>query len=349
MIWVSPNTLKPDEVYEIYGVKVNKYLLKDHNVNNISLPTKRTNKFKGVVIHNTPRADSADDGRQYSAATLNNNVATRTTYYVTELSAWQNLELDDMNWSCGDGIKGEGNNGCISLEIIMNSKNKTADLKSRDNGAKLAAYFLYKNNMTVNDMYTHNYFLNIRNGVKGTYSELCTKATPTRNCPYYIVWDWEGFRKQVDAYIVKLGGKSAYNQQSNGKEVQWIFKATSKAAIRPSMDKNSEVLDRVINGDYYPADWINNEWFKHTGQKAYSMLKDGGSLFTKVGEYTTKRTTTTLNVRQSPSLTGHKMTVLQPTTIVYIWGEKPIRADGYDWAKIVIEGKIGYVAAKYLK
>ena len=350
MAWVSPSTVVPDKTYNMNGVKVNVYLLKNHNVNNIALPSKRTNKFKGVVIHNTDRAYSADDGRQYSAATCNDAVATRTSYYISELSAWQNLELSDMNWSCGDGTTGEGNNGCISLEIIMSSRNKAIDLQSRDNGAKIAAYILYKNNMTVNDMYTHNYFLNIRNGhTDWDYNKLCTTPTPTRNCPYYIVWDWEGFRKQVDAYIVKLGGKSIYDQKTNGKEVQWIFKAVSQAAIRPSMSKDSIILGRVTKGDYYPADWINSQWFKHADKKAYSMLNDGGALFSKAGSYTTKRTTCKLNVRQKPSTSASVLTTLSPTTLVYVWDEKPIRANGYDWVKIVADGKIGYVANQYLK
>ena len=59
MAWVSPSTVVPDKTYYMNGVKVNVYLLKNHNVNNIALPSKRTNKFKGVVIHNTDRAYSA--------------------------------------------------------------------------------------------------------------------------------------------------------------------------------------------------------------------------------------------------------------------------------------------------
>ena len=89
-MWISPKDLKADKIYNINGVTINEFLLTEHNPNNISQPTKRTHKFKGVVIHNTNGAGSSDDGRQYTAATLNGNMASRTHYYVTNLNAWKN-------------------------------------------------------------------------------------------------------------------------------------------------------------------------------------------------------------------------------------------------------------------
>ena len=115
------------------------------------------------------------------------------------------------------------------------------------------------------------------------------------------------------------------------------------------MSKDSTVLGRVTKGDYYPADWINSQWFKHADKKAYSMLNDGGALFTKAGSYTTKHTTCKLNVRQKPSTSSSVLTTLSPATLVYVWDEKPIRANGYDWVKVVVNGKMGYVANQYLK
>lgn len=353
MTWISPVDVKPDKVYNLNNVKINEYLLGMHNINGISLPGKRTKKFKGVVIHNTDPAKSADDGRQYTAATLNNNVSTRTHYYVTYESAWKNLPDESMNWSCGDGTTGEGNNGCISLEIIMGSKNGNSDLQARDNGAKLAAYILFKNNMTVNDMYTHNYFLNIRNGVTGDYNKLCTSPTPTRNCPYYIVWDWENFRKQVDAYIVKLGGKSVYNNPTPAPKPtntvsKDIYIATSHAAIREEPSKLSKIITRVTKGDYYPATEVKNNWINHlTG--GYSILKDGGILFVKNGEYETKTTTTKVNVRKAPTTKSDIIIVLNPGVEVAAFKGGTVRNEGYIWNKIVINNKLGYIAGEYLK
>lgn len=358
-VWVSPASIKPDKTTTLNGVTVNRYFLKDHNVNKIDLPSPRTNKFKGVVIHNTNRAKSEDDGRQYTAATLNDNVATRTHYYVTELGAWQNLELSDMNWSCGDGVKGEGNNGCISLEIIMDTPNQEKDLKSRDNGARLAAYILFKNGMTVNDMYTHNYFLNVRNGVKGDYTYLCTTPTPTRNCPAYIVGDWEGFRRQVESYISALGGKTVLASEeidpdTSHEDVQLIYQAVSTAAVRAGLSKSAKMYGRVVKGNLYPIDRKYTVdgvvWLRHAGTEEYSMLNDEGALFRKQGGYSTKRTTAKINVRAAASLKSDKIGTLDEKTIVYmIAGEKPALVDGYNWVKIIFEGKIAYVASEYLK
>lgn len=355
MAWQSPSELTPDSTIVLNGVKVNICLIKNHNINNVQLPTKRTNKFKGVVIHNTNRAYSADDGRQYTAATMNGAMASRTHYYVTELSAWKNLDDDDMNWTCGDGIVGEGNNGCISLEIIMNSKNREADLKSRDNGAKLAAWILFKNNMTIDDMYTHNYFLNIRDGVKGNYKKLCTTATPTRDCPYYIVWDWDGFRKQVEGYINILKGNNTSSTTEAPKTTPLTtrkiiaYLSISSAAMREGTSKLSKIVQRVQKGNYYIGENVNDKWFKHTGINLYSMLNDGGALFKKVGEVTTKTTTTNLNIRTAPTTESDKITTVSKGTILYVLKEPAIEANGHKWQKIIINNKLGYAAGEYLK
>ena len=352
-MWISPPELKADKVYNINGVTINECLLANHNVNNIDNPSKRTHKFKGVVIHNTPRAQSEDDGRQYTAATLNGNMATRTHYYVTELGAWRNLPDEYMNWSCGDGVVGDGNNGCISLEIIMSSRNNPKDLKARDNGAKIAAYILFKNNMTVNDMYTHNYFLNIRNGVTGDYNKLCTSPTPTRNCPYYIVWDWENFRKQVDEYIKKLGGKSIYggattHPTTDTTTKHYVYRAISQAAIRTGMSKNSTILGRVTKGKYYLSDKTYDNWFKHYGVDNYSMINDNGLLFESC-EYEIKTAITAVNVRSTPGLKGKKISRINENEKVFVIKNETVFVDGYTWNLVIINNGIAYVAGEYLK
>ena len=347
MAWIAPATLIADKKYYINGVTVNEYILAKHNENNIALPTKRTHKFKGVVIHNTNLANSPDDGRQYTAATLNGNMASRTHYYVTYQSAWKNLEDSDMNWTCGDGTTGDGNNGCISLEIIMGSKTGGNDLKARDNGAKIAAYILFINKMTVNDMYTHNYFLNVRNGVQGDYYTLCTKSTPTRNCPYYIVWDWEGFRKQVDGYVKQLGGKSVYSNDT--KDLKNIYIATSKAAIREQPSKLAKIIGRGTKGDYYPGAKTKENWMQHLSSGYYSMLNDGGALFMKVGEYEQKTTTTKVNIRSGPTTKSSIILTVNAGTVLIVFTDKGTMNEGHEWKKVVINNKLGYIAGEYLK
>ena len=351
-VWISPNSLKADRSYVINGVTINEYLLKNHNVNSVNLPTKRTNNFKGVVIHNTNRAGSVDDGRQYTAATLNGAMASRTHYYVTEKSAWRNLEDDVMNWTCGDGTKGEGNNGCISLEIIMNSRTKEEDLKARDNGAKLAAAILAANNMGINDLYTHNYFLNIRDGVKGDYNKLCTTATPTRNCPYYIVHEWEDFRQQVKQYINQLKGK--VQEQAPKATVKttenknYIFKSTSHAAIRKGPSKSSTLVNRVQMDLYYPATIVSDKWIRHADTEYYSMLSDGAPLFERISPYERKIANFKLNIRCAPTTKSDIVVTVEKGTLLYVLDETPINNDGFMWKRVVINNKLGYVASEYL-
>lgn len=303
-----------------------------------------------IVFHQTGGNELAPAMRWY----LNPNAQCSPNWLIdTDGTIYQLVDPDNAAWCNGTSLNaGDNKYYGYALSSIVRSRKANANLYSLSaefvhcqwgnitEAQKTAAVELIKN-VIIPYMKKNGVMPVIdRTHVIG-HSEVTPKTRDPEklNCP--------GKQFPFDEIIQRVNGAIVTDK---GHFVQYIYKSVSQAAIRPEMSKNSAVLDRVIKGDYYPIDTIyGGIWLKHAGQKAYSMLKDGGSLFTKVGEYTTKRTTTTLNVRQSPSLTGHKMTVLQPTTIVYIWGEKPIRADGYDWAKIVIEGKIGYVAAKYLK
>ena len=79
------------------------------------------------------------------------------------------------------------------------------------------------------------------------------------------------------------------------------------------------------------------------------MLIDERSLFKKVGEYITKKVAAKLNVRTEPTTKSEIITTLKPDTIIYVWQLNVAKANGYTWAKIVIDGKIGYVAQAYIK
>lgn len=369
-VYISPKDIKADQTYRVNGVQWNEYLLKNHNINRIDLPPKRKDSFLGVTIHCTEDLKNVeDDGKQYTAATINNAMGgVCTTLYIDELGAWQNLDLDSMNYTCGDGIAGWGNSRTISLEVIMNGTTGEDNLKAKDNAARIAAFLLYQYGKTANDLYTHNYWLNIRNGVKGSYEYLCTARTPTRHCPYYILTDgnngWDKFRRLVDQYLVQLGGKSVFGnitstatstvETSKTTPVKYIMKSLGMAAIRNNPNKSSSLIKRVVKGDYYPVESIilnveKEKWLKHTGTETYSMYENGDVLFTKAGKYKTYTTTAKLNVRSSPSLKGNKMGVLSSDATVYVFDELTTKKDGYKWIRVLYNGKIGYVAKKYLK
>lgn len=359
--FIHPKDVFPDKTYSINGVRVNEYLVKDHNINNLTLPSKRNYKLKGVTIHNTLTLGKDDDAKWYCAATCNDNLGgVFVHYYVDYNGAWKILPDDSMNWSCSDGIGYAGGNAAtIAIEVIMDGEDGVNNSKAMNNAICLVAYILQAYGLTANDLYTHSYWINTKIfGAKGTRDQLNTRTNPRKNCPVYIIPQWDGFKKGVDNQIVKLGGKSIYDEPlpnlpnvDPGKKVQYIYQATSHAARRSGMSKDAKIYGRVEKGGYYAVDTLYDKtgWIKYANEKCYSMLKDGIDLFKRVGDYSTKRTTCKLNVREKPSTSAGKITVLPATTIVYIWGDKPIRADGYDWVRIVIEGKVGYVAVQYLK
>ena len=206
--------LTPDKTTIINGVKVHEYLLANHNINKITLPPIRSKPLIGVTIHNTedlPRVE--DDAEQYTRATVNGNMGTvRTQLYADDLGAWQDLELDRCNWTCADG-SGPGNMQTIAIECIMSGKTGAENVRARDNAARLAAYLLHQNGLTADNLYTHTYWLHVRDGHTklsdtADIDKWCTAPHSYKTCPYYIIPDWLGFKKLVDGYIKQLGGKS---------------------------------------------------------------------------------------------------------------------------------------------
>lgn len=203
--------LKADKTTKMNGVKVNEFLLTKHNPNKISLPSKMNGKVVGVTLHNTNDLKNVnDDAEQYTRATYNGNMGTaRVHFYVDDLGAWQNLPLDHQSWHAGQSGKpaqygsGKGNSNTISIECIM----KSADLsieenaKSRDNAARLVAYLLNKYNLTINNLYTHNYWVNVRNGRRGSVDQLNKINDGYKGCPIFIRPKWDNFKALVERYM----------------------------------------------------------------------------------------------------------------------------------------------------
>ena len=201
--------LTADKTFTLNGVTVNEYLLTKHNPNKISLPGKRTKKLLGVTIHNTNDLDNVhDDAEQYTRATYNGNLRdVRVHYYVDDVGAWQNLPLNYQAWHAGQNGKKDangseaGNAQTISIECIMTG---TGDKKAEDNAAKLAAYLLHSNGLTVDDLFTHNYWCNVRNGKKGSVDYLNKTNDGYKNCPVFIRPHWDVFKAKVSGYMKQL-------------------------------------------------------------------------------------------------------------------------------------------------
>ena len=276
--------LIPDSTSVLNGVTVHKYFLKDHNVNGITLPPLRTKPLIGVTIHNTedlPRVE--DDGEQYTRATLNDNMGTvRTHYYTDDLCACQNLEDTRCNWTCADGT-GPGNMQTIAIECIMSGRDGAENTKARNNAARLAAYLLHKNGLTADNLYTHTYWLHVKDGHTklsdtANIDKWCVAPHAYKNCPLYIIPDWIGFKKLADGYIKKLGGSSVV---SGGTFLVRILDPALNIRAQPS-------LTARINGVIRGKGIYTIVATAHEGNILWGKLKSGAGWISLGSKYVKK-------------------------------------------------------------
>ena len=158
----------------------------------------------GVTVHNTDWisvASGTTPAEQYTRATVNGNMKdVRVHYYVDNTCTWQNLPLSLSGWHAADG-SGNGNRRTIAIECIMGSSYNDKDKKSEDNCARLAAALLKKYGLDINHLYTHTYWLNVRDGKSGSVDYLNTARNPYKMCPAYILPHWAAFKAKVQYYL----------------------------------------------------------------------------------------------------------------------------------------------------
>lgn len=196
--------LIPDNTISMGGVLVHYYPLTAHNPNRIALPTAKMANVIGVTIHNTDwirTASNTTPAEQYTRATVNGNMkSVRVHYYVDHKCAWQNLPLTLTSWHAADG-NGNGNMRTISIECIMSKTYNDTDRQSEDNAARLAAELLKTYGLTIDNLYTHTHWLNVRDGKTGTVDQLNVMKHPYKMCPAYILPHWAAFKAKVAAYM----------------------------------------------------------------------------------------------------------------------------------------------------
>lgn len=192
----------------LYGVPVHTYLLTKHNPNQIAMPTaKMQGSILGITIHNTnckPQLFDMTDAEQYTWKTVQGEMRdVRVHFYVDAYGAWQTLPLSQAGWHAADGA-GDGNRHTIAIECIMSPTYTVADQMAEDNCARLAAYLLMQLQLPQDALFTHTYWLHVRDGAVGNRKTLNTKPHSYKMCPSYILPHWDKFEQQVRLYYQQL-------------------------------------------------------------------------------------------------------------------------------------------------
>ena len=239
--------LTPNSVYKMNGVLINEKIIPDGTRWTNAVNAEKAGFTKGslykrqkrlyrnsgkaqyVAIHNTADLNGVyDDGEQYTRATYNENMGSaRVHFYVDDTCGWQNLRAGtglcagdpvgsaEVGWHAGDGSDSDGGNmNSIALEIIMN-ENPEHDAKAYDNGARIAAWLLWKHGLTIDRLVTHTYWVNRSAGKIFTdVDKQCCNLIPGKKwCPLYIfstysadtaLRNWLAFKKRVQLYLDEL-------------------------------------------------------------------------------------------------------------------------------------------------
>lgn len=242
--------LKPDKMMTFGGVTVNEYLLTKHNPNRIDMPAaSMEGKIIGVTIHNTDWISTArgtTPAEQYTRATVNGNMNdVRVHYYVDNVCAWQNLPLNLSGWHAADG-SGNGNRRTIAIECIMSSAYNATDKKSEDNAARLAAALLKKYNLSIDHLYTHTHWLNVRDGKSGSVDYLNTAKNPYKMCPLYILPHWSAFKAKVQSY---MNSGTSVSTTPNTTQLYRVRKSWSDAKSQIGAFASLENAKKLANRD----------------------------------------------------------------------------------------------------
>lgn len=297
--YISPSDIIADKEFGIFGVKVKEYLIANHNINGITLPTKRVKPLKGITIHNTnDLANIEDDGRNYTASTVNGNMRTvRVHYYVDDLYAWQNLDESMQNWTCTDG-NGDGNATTIAIECIMKNSYDAESLKAMDNCARLTAYLCVKYKLTTDDVYTHTYWLHMRDKDSvskcGDKDKICTTRHSYKTCPTYIIPQWDKFLALVNKYIAEMGGKVVVKPSkpttstpptNTTSTLPYKVKVVDRTGlnVRKGAGVNNPIVTTIKYGEVYT---IVSE--VQIGTATWGKLKSGAGFINVGSNYVTK-------------------------------------------------------------
>ena len=250
--------LQPDYIYTANGLTVKRYYLTEHNPKLISMPSRRTLPLLGLTIHNTNdinEAQGTTDPEQYVRSTQNGNMGTvRVHFYVDDVEAWQMLPLDWQSWHAGQKGKSDangsqaGNAQTISIECIMygDKAHKDLDEKAEDNAARLIAYLLDTYGMTIEkNLFTHNYWCNIRNGRKGTLTELNKTFDNYKGCPVFIRPHWDEFCARIRSHLAKPAAGQTTTQEKTEAKTYLYNVVVGAYGVKENADRALKEVQKV--------------------------------------------------------------------------------------------------------
>lgn len=178
----------------------------------------------------------------------------RVHYYVDNACAWQNLPLTLSGWHAADG-NGNGNRRTIAIECIMSSAYDSKDKKSEDNAAKLAAALLKRYNLSIDHLYTHTHWLNVRDGKSGSVDYLNTARNPYKTCPLYILPHWAAFKKKVQSY---MSANSSAPTNPTMKQLYRVRKSWNDAKSQIGAFSSLDNAKKACKSGYYVFDAKGN-------------------------------------------------------------------------------------------
>lgn len=350
--------------------------------------TNNTGKAAFVTIHNTNDLDNVnDDAEQYTRATYNENMkSVRVHFYVDDLGAWQEMKAGtglctndpvgsaEVTWHSGDGSTVDGGNmTSISMEIIMND-NAEHDAKAYDNGARIAAWMLWKHGLTIDKLVTHTYWVNKSAGKSfADVDEQC--CNPIKNekwCPTYIfkssvkataMKNWKAFKAVVQGYLNSLNGSTTTEppKQNTNTESATAIKENDVVKIAsnatyydgkkpvPNWVKNRTWIVRQVKGDRVVIDKSEdgkNAICSPISTKYLTVVKTAQTATAApFSPYLVKVTTDALNIRKGAGTNFAKVGCITDRGVYTIVAESAGKGSDKGWGKL--KSGAGWISLDY--
>jgi hypothetical protein len=123
---------------------------------------------------------------------------------------------------------------------------KDLDEKAEDNAARLIAYLLDTYGMTIEkNLFTHNYWCNIRNGRKGTLTELNKTFDNYKGCPVFIRPHWDDFCARIRSHLAKPAAGQTTTQEKTEAKTYLYNVVVGAYGVKKNADRALKEVQKV--------------------------------------------------------------------------------------------------------